>query len=118
MELQEAEDRYLPRGAEDTTAIVLAASRGDELGELTEQQPKTMVKIQGRPILSHIVDAYNAVGIKDIVVVRGYKKEAVNLPNLTYIDNNDFAETGELRFSLAGPPIPERHRPKHDYFLR
>jgi phosphoenolpyruvate phosphomutase len=95
-ELQEAEDRYLPRGAEDTCAIVLAASRGDELGELTEHQPKTMVNIQGTPILSHIVDAYNAVGIKDIVVVRGYKKAAVNLPNLTYVDNNDFAETGEL----------------------
>ncbi|WHZ22284.1 MAG: phosphoenolpyruvate phosphomutase [Nitrospira sp.] len=95
-ELQEAEERYLPRGAEGTTAIVLAASRGDELGELTEQQPKTMVKIQGTPILSHIVDAYNAVGIKDITVVRGYKKDAVNLPNLTYVDNDDFAETGEL----------------------
>jgi phosphoenolpyruvate phosphomutase len=95
-ELQDAEDRYLPKGAEGITAIVLAASRGKELGELTEQQPKTMVNIQGTLILSHIVDAYNAVGIKDIVVVRGYKKEAVNLPNLTYVDNNDFAETGEL----------------------
>ncbi len=95
-ELQQAEERYLPRSAEDTCAIVLAASRGDELGELTEHQPKTMVKIQGTPILSHIVDAYNAVGIKDIVVVRGYKKDAVNLPNLTYVDNDDFSETGEL----------------------
>jgi phosphoenolpyruvate phosphomutase len=95
-ELQEAEDRYLPKGAEDTCAIVLAASRGKELGELTEQLPKTMVNIQGTPILSHIVDAYNAVGIKDIVVVRGYKKEAVNLPNLTYVDNDDFVDTGEL----------------------
>jgi phosphoenolpyruvate phosphomutase len=95
-ELQEAEERYLPKGAEDTCAIVLAASRGKELGEITEQQPKTMVNIQGAPILSHIVDAYNAVGIKDIVVVRGYKKEAVNLPNLTYVDNDDFADTGEL----------------------
>jgi phosphoenolpyruvate phosphomutase len=99
-ELQEAEDRYLPKGAEDTCAIVLAASRGDELGELTEHQPNTMVKVQGAPILSHIVDAYNAVGIKDIVVVRGYKKEAVNLPNLTYIDNDDFAGTGELHSLL------------------
>jgi len=95
-ELQEAEERYLPRGAEGTTAIVLAASRGSELGELTEQQPKTMVKIQGVPILTRIVDAYNAVGIKDITVVRGYKKEAVNLPNLSYVDNDDFAQTGEL----------------------
>ncbi len=95
-ELMEAEERYLPRGAEGMSAVVLAASRGDELGELTEAQPKTMVKIQGAPILSHIVDAYHAVGIKDVLVVRGYKKEAVNLPNLTYIDNNEFCETGEL----------------------
>ena len=95
-ELQEAEDRYLPRYTEDTCAIVLAASRGYELGELTEHQPKTMVNIQGTPILSHIVDAYNAVGIKDIIVVRGYKKRPSICPNLTYVDNNDFAETGEL----------------------
>ena len=109
-ELQEAEERYLPRGAEGTTAIVLAASRGTELGELTAEQPKTMVKVQGVPILSRIVDAYNAVGIKDITVVRGYKKAAVTLPNLTYVDNDAFAETGELASLLAalrarkGPP--------------
>lgn len=101
-ELLQAEERYLPRGAEGTSAVVLAASRGEELGELTEEQPKTMVKVQGAPILSHIVDAYNAVGIKDILVVRGYKKEAVNLPNLTYVDNADYARTGELAsLSLA-----------------
>ncbi len=101
-ELLDAEERYLPRGADGTSAVVLAASRGEELGELTEEQPKTMVKIQGAPILSHVVDAYNAVGIKDILVVRGYKKEAVTLPNLTYVDNADFSETGELAsLSLA-----------------
>jgi phosphoenolpyruvate phosphomutase len=99
-ELMEAEERYLPRGADGTSAVVLAASRGDELGELTVTHPKTMVNIQGAPVLSHIVDAYNAVGIKDILVVRGYKKEAVNLPNLTYIDNDEFSETGEL-YSLS-----------------
>ncbi len=99
-ELLDAEKRYLPKSAEGVSSIVLAASRGDELGELTEDKPKTMVLIQGAPLLSHIVDAYNAVGIKDIVVVRGYKKEAVNLPNITYVDNDAYAETGEL-YSLC-----------------
>ncbi|BCA53432.1 Phosphoenolpyruvate mutase [Nitrospira sp. KM1] len=99
-ELQEAEERYLPRGAENTRAIILAASRGDELGDLTKDRPKTMVAVQGIPILGHIVDSYNAVGIKDIVVVRGYQKDAVALPNLTYVDNDAFAQTGELT-SLA-----------------
>ncbi len=112
-ELQEAEERYLPRGAEDVSAIVLAASRGEELGDLTEHQPKTMVKIRGTPILSHIVDAYNAVGIKDITVVRGYKKSSVTLPNLTYVDNDAFAETGELDSLLKAL----RHRKGRDQDL-
>ena len=92
----EAEKRYLPKTSDQASAIVLAASRGDELGELTEDKPKTMVSIRGIPILSHIVDAYNSVGIKNIAVVREYKKEAVNLPNLAYVDNDDYAATGEL----------------------
>ncbi len=95
-DLQEAEQRYLPKGTERASAIVLAASRGDELGELTNDKPKTMVPIRGMPILEHIMDAYNTVGIKDICVVRGYKKEAVNLPHLRYVDNEDFSSTGEL----------------------
>ena len=95
-ELLEAEQRYLPKTSEQDSAVVLAASRGDELGELTEDKPKTMVPISGIPILSHIVDAYNSVGIKDITVVRGYKKETVNIPHLSYVDNDHFAETGEL----------------------
>ncbi len=114
-ELQEAEERYLPRSAEDTAAIVLAASRGAELGELTEQQPKTMVKVQGAPILSHIVDAYNAVGIKDISVVRGYKKEAVTLPNLTYVDNDAYAQTGELDSLLKA--LRARKSPAQDLIV-
>ena len=95
-ELQEAERRYLPQGHDRAAVIVLAASRGNELGDLTEDRPKTMVKSQGRPILAHIVETYQAVGINNITVVRGYKKEAVSLPHLTYVDNDDFAETGEL----------------------
>ncbi|MDT3779277.1 phosphoenolpyruvate mutase [Nitrospira sp. MA-1] len=108
-ELMEAEQRYLPKSADRASAIVLAASRGDELGELTEDKPKTMVNIRGVPILSHIVDAYNTVGIKNIAVVRGYKKEAVNLVNLTYVDNNDFATTGELNSLFKALQVKGKH---------
>jgi phosphoenolpyruvate phosphomutase len=99
-ELQEAEERYLPKQQVRSRAVILAASRGSELGELTEQRPKTMVKVRGRPLLSHIVSAYNAAGIKRINVVRGYLPEAVDLPALTYTDNPDYADTSEL-VSLA-----------------
>ena len=108
-ELLEAEKRYLPKTSDQASAIVLAASRGDELGELTEDKPKTMVSIRGVPILSHIVDSYNSVGIKNIAVVRGYKKEAVNLPNLAYVDNDDYAATGELDSLLKALQAKDSH---------
>ncbi|MGH7253105.1 MAG: isocitrate lyase/phosphoenolpyruvate mutase family protein, partial [Nitrospiraceae bacterium] len=41
----------------------------------------------------------NECNIKDIVLVRGYKKEAITLPNLRYYDNDRYEETGDL-FSL------------------
>lgn len=98
-ELAIAEKLYLPNTTPQAKAVVLAASRGAELGDLTAHIPKSMVKIGNRPILTHIGDNFRAVGIKDVSVVRGYKKEAVNLPGFTYFDNDEYATTQEC-FSL------------------
>lgn len=104
-ELEAAERLYLPASGRKVSAVVLAAARGTELGSLTEDKPKAMVEVAGQPLLAHIVDAYNGAGIKNITVVRGYRKETVNLPNLRYADNDAFADTGELwslRCALEG----------------
>ena len=95
-ELQDAEDRYLPKRDQRSRAIILAASRGAALGELTANRPKAMVEVRGQPLLGHIVSAYNAADIKDIQVVRGYLPEAFDLPALAYVDNPDYADSGEL----------------------
>ena len=99
-ELEKAEKSYLPQGGAITTGIVLAAGRGDELGELVKDKPKCMLPIAGKPILGHILDAYRSANVRDLVVVRGFAKAAVNLPGATYVDNDAFASTGELA-SLA-----------------
>jgi phosphoenolpyruvate phosphomutase len=99
-ELQAAEELYLPQQSDSARVIVLAASRGSALGELTESRPKAMVEIQGQPLLGHIVSAYNAVGLKQITVVRGYLGDVIDLPGLSYVDNPDYADSGEL-VSLA-----------------
>ena len=95
-ELEAAERLYLPASGRKVAAVVLAAARGTELGSLTEDRPKSMVDVGGQPLLAHIVDAYNGAGIKNITVVRGYRKDTVNLPNLRYADNDAYADTGEL----------------------
>ena len=95
-ELQAAEERYLPQRETAARVIVLAASRGGALGELTAEQPKTMLNIQGKPLLGHIVAAYNTAGIKRICVVRGYQAAKVDLPGLDYVDNDAYADSSEL----------------------
>ena len=70
-ELKRAEARYLPRPRPAPQALILAASRGGALGELTEAVPKAMVEIAGRPLLGHIADAYRAAGIREVTAVQG-----------------------------------------------
>jgi phosphoenolpyruvate phosphomutase len=99
-ELSEAEDRYLPSTDDNVRAVVLAASRGSALGPLTEDQPKCMVDIRGQPLLRRLVSTLRESGVRDVHVVRGYRKEAVDLPNITTLDNDDYETTGEAA-SLA-----------------
>jgi phosphoenolpyruvate phosphomutase len=94
-ELAEAEKRYLPTAQTEMRAIVLAATRGADLGALTEDRPKCMVDIRGQPLLRRMVTTFNTAGIRDITVVRGYEKAMVNLPSLRYVDNDAFEATGE-----------------------
>ncbi|MFC2164530.1 phosphoenolpyruvate mutase [Acidobacteriota bacterium] len=96
-ELLEAEKLYLKSSEpEKIHAIVLAASRGLELGELTENIPKAMLEINGKPLIEKMLDMFYERGIKDISIVRGYKKDALNFPNITYYDNDKYASTDEL----------------------
>ncbi len=95
-ELRQSEQRYFPAPDEEPTkALVLAATRG-HFGKLVEDRPQCMLYVQGKPVLTWHIEAFNRQGIKEIGVVRGYRKEAVNLAGLHYFDNDDYESTGEL----------------------
>ena len=95
-ELMAAEERYLPRMAESARAIILAASRGAEMGEVTAGIPKAMVSIGGTPLLHKLVAQFRASGIRQVVVIRGYAADKVNAPEVEFVDNDEFEGTGEL----------------------
>ena len=98
-ELEAAERRYLPAETR-RSAVVLAASRGGELGEITRDKPKCMVDVRGRPLLQRLVSTFNESGVREVTVVRGWRKEAVAAAGARFVDNDRFAETGEAA-SLA-----------------
>ncbi len=96
-ELAMAEEHYLsPKRGNQRSAIILASTRGDQLGKLTECIPKTMIKIGKKSILERAVEHLNEHHIKNIMVVAGYKRETINLPNLNIIANDDYETTGEM----------------------
>ena len=99
-ELVEAEERYLPAGRAGMKAILLAASRGSKLGELTTDRPKCMLEVRGVPLLSRLTQQFKHAGVRDITVVVGYKHEVVDLPDISKRINADYASTGEV-VSLA-----------------
>jgi phosphoenolpyruvate phosphomutase len=99
-ELESAEKRYLPSRAASLSAIVLAAGAGDGFGGLNAAVPKAMLKVQGRPILARLLDDFAHFGARSAVVVRGYRAEAVDVAGARFVDNADFATTGEA-WSLA-----------------
>jgi choline kinase len=77
-------------------AIIIAAGMGTRLNPLTNDIPKCMLKINGKTILQHQLDAFHANGITDISLIKGYKKEAIDYKGLKYYINDNFMNNNIL----------------------
>ncbi len=58
-------------------AVILAAGEGQRLRPFTANKPKAMISIAGKPILHHVVESLARNGIRNIVLIVGYKREQV-----------------------------------------
>jgi choline kinase/predicted kinase len=65
-------------------AILIAAGMGSRLKHYTDDKPKGLVEVAGKPILGYVLDNLKAAGITDLVVVIGYKKEMIR----DFVKNN------------------------------
>ena len=61
----------------DVTAVVMAGGLGSRLRPLTEQAPKPLLEVGGRPIIDWIVDGLCGAGIQDIVIATRYQGEKI-----------------------------------------
>src|SRR4029077_12189791 len=58
-------------------AVVLAAGRGTRMRELTAELPKPMIEVRGKPVVQHIVEGLRNAGIRDCLIVVGYRADVV-----------------------------------------
>ncbi len=58
-------------------AVVLAAGKGTRLRPLTDDKPKAMVEVNGKPLLGHVFDRLVDLDADELIVVVGYLKENI-----------------------------------------
>lgn len=80
-------------------AIIIAAGPGIRLRPHTEAIPKCLIEVAGKPIVQRQIEIFRKFGLNDIALVRGWRKEKVNLPGIAYFDNDDF-ENNNILHSL------------------
>jgi len=83
-------------------AVLLAAGEGKRLGDLTQNIPKPMIKIAGKPIIEYIVEDLSDSGFNDICIVIGHEgkkikdyflKNKFSKINFTFVTQNEFLGT-------------------------
>ena len=87
--------------------VILAAGQGRRM---QSSRPKVLHLLAGRPLLSHVVDAANALGPAQVHVVHGYGgdmvREAMSGADVEWVEQREQLGTGHA-VSLAMPGIPD-----------
>jgi dTDP-glucose pyrophosphorylase len=60
-----------------TKAVLLAAGRGTRMRDLTNELPKPMMAVRGKPILQHIIEGLAAAGVEQFFIIVGWRAEVV-----------------------------------------
>ncbi len=58
-------------------AVILAAGMGNRMKEYTEDKPKTLVSIGGKPILYYILDSLSKYNVENVIIVTGFKEDKI-----------------------------------------
>ena len=58
-------------------AVILAAGKGTRMKELTNEAPKPMLRVKGKPILEHILRGVVEAGVQEVFIVTGFRAEVI-----------------------------------------
>lgn len=87
-------------------AIILASGLGLRLGSITQDMPKTLIKILDRPIIERILDSLLEFNIKTVIITTGFRddklkafivsKEKYKGLKIEYVHNSKYKETNYI----------------------
>ena len=90
--------------------VILAAGMAKRLRPLTDTKPKCLLKVGERTLLERTVDAMRQAGIREFLVVTGYRGEMIrdflgeycsrsslsSQPSFTFLDNTDYEHNNNI----------------------
>lgn len=75
-------------------AIIVAAGHDKRIEPLNEDIPKCLLDVKGKTILERQIENIRSCGINDIIIIKGYKQELIDIPDVKYYINPDFENNG------------------------
>lgn len=90
--------------------MILAAGHGERLLPHTEERPKPLLLVSGRPILEHVIRTLRSVGIKEFILVTGYLGCAIQRyfgdgsklgVNIQYVENPSYLRGNATSLAVA-----------------
>jgi len=88
--------------------VILAAGKGARLNGTIGDKPKCLLRVGGRTLVERQIDALEAAGIRDIVVVVGCQADLVRRNcghRVNYVENSRFAQTNSLYSLWLARPL-------------
>ena len=84
--------------------IILAAGEGTRLRPLTDERPKCLVEVAGKPLIDSQIQAASRLGLQNIAVVTGYQAERFGKRNCRWYHNSDYANTNMVETLWCASP--------------
>jgi L-glutamine-phosphate cytidylyltransferase len=87
-------------------AIIIAAGIGARLKPFTDDQPKCMLELGGKPLIEHQTDILRSLGISDISIIKGYRQEKIDFSdsNFNYYLNENYRKNNILESLFCAEP--------------
>ena len=80
-------------------ALIIAAGRGERFRPFTDENPKPLIPLLGRPLIERVILAVKEAGLRDFIIVTGYLGEKIKAflgdgskydVRIEYVENKDW----------------------------